>query len=205
MNLLRSRFHVFKDLQHLAVCLIADRQLLHPPAWAGRRFAAAVALSSFQQLTNQANIPLFLRPGQYQTAAFSRLIVWHRHSACALLSPDASFAVNAVKDLGLPLVSLSGAVETAGFWDGIHVTQGGPNWLQQAAVVVQPAFIENAPRPLLRALAADIPVIATTECGITERPGLSLVPSGDALAIRKAITERLAGAGVPRRVAVEHA
>lgn len=103
---------------------------------------------------------------------------------------------DAVKGLSTPLLTLAGTVEEAGFWEGLAVTQAGPTWLQEAAVVVQPAFIENAPRVLLRALAAGIPVIATAECGIRECPGLTLVASGDVLALRSAITRALAGVEV---------
>ncbi|HLK52838.1 MAG TPA: hypothetical protein VKU42_05245, partial [Candidatus Angelobacter sp.] len=42
-------------------------------------------------------------------------------------------------------------------------------------------------RPLLRALAAGIPVIATPECGIADHPQLTLVPAGDAKALRDEI------------------
>jgi glycosyltransferase involved in cell wall biosynthesis len=95
-----------------------------------------------------------------------------------------------------PLMTLSRTVENDGFWDGLSFTQASSDWLQQAAVVVQPAFIENAPRALLRALAAGIPVIATAECGIAERPGLTLIASGDVIALRSAITQALAGVEV---------
>jgi glycosyltransferase involved in cell wall biosynthesis len=52
------------------------------------------------------------------------------------------------------------------------------DWLDRAAVVVQPAFIEHNPRPLLRALAAGIPVIATKECGIGSHPLLTAISAG---------------------------
>jgi hypothetical protein len=102
----------------------------------------------------------------------------------------------AMEGFNAPLMTLSRTVENDGFWDGLSFTQASSDWLQQAAVVVQPAFIENAPRALLRALAAGIPVIATAECGIAERPGLTLIASGDVIALRSAITQALAGVEV---------
>src|SRR5207302_9955253 len=83
-------------------------------------------------------------------------------------------------------------VESKQFWDGVQLADASGDWLSQAAVVVQPAFIENNPRPLLRALAAGIPVIATPECGIESHPLLTLAPAGNAEALRDAIRDRIA-------------
>src|SRR5207248_9174521 len=80
-----------------------------------------------------------------------------------------------------------GTLETGDFWEGFNVVRAANDWLAQAAVVVQPAFVENAPRPLLRALAAGLPVIATLECGIQSHPNLLLVPAGDAAALKQAL------------------
>ena len=80
-----------------------------------------------------------------------------------------------------------GTVESAGFWKGIDIAPAGDDWLGDAAVVVQPAFIENTPRSLLLALAADIPVIATPECGLGEHPLLSIVEAGDVRGLKAAL------------------
>ena len=85
------------------------------------------------------------------------------------------------------LLLKKGALETERFWEGFNVVTSADDWLEQAAVVVQPAFVENAPRLLLRALAAGVPVIATPECGIQSHPDLMLVPAGDALALKEAL------------------
>ena len=79
------------------------------------------------------------------------------------------------------------ATESDHFWEGIQVAGNSADWIRQAAVVVQPAFVENNPRPLLRALAAGISVIATRECGIDAHPLLEFVPSGDVEALKDAI------------------
>lgn len=92
-----------------------------------------------------------------------------------------------VQNLDRPLVLVNETVESAHFWDGVKLITAPDNWLCHAAVVVQPAFIENNPRPLLRALAAGIRVIATHECGIAEHPQLTLVPTGDAKALQDEI------------------
>lgn len=85
---------------------------------------------------------------------------------------------------------LSGSnLESDGFWDGVNTNtlEKGSDWLQQARVLVQPAFIENAPRPLLRALAAGVPVIATPECGLDPHPNVTLVEAGDLAGLRQAL------------------
>ncbi len=96
--------------------------------------------------------------------------------------------LDAVRGLDSSLLVLNAqTVESTQFWSGVQLADASGDWLHQAAVVVQPAFIENNPRPLLRALAAGVPVIATPECGIEAHPLLTLVPPGDAEALRDAI------------------
>jgi len=85
------------------------------------------------------------------------------------------------------MVLNSGATESEHFWDGIHLAGNSGDWIRQAAVVVQPAFVENNPRPLLRALAAGVPVIATRECGIDAHPLLEFVSAGNVEALKDAI------------------
>ncbi|HZS28962.1 MAG TPA: VanW family protein, partial [Candidatus Angelobacter sp.] len=59
----------------------------------------------------------------------------------------------ALQGVGCQLRILGGqAMESKGLWDGIELAEPCADWLEQAAVVVQPAFVENNPRPLLRAL-----------------------------------------------------
>lgn len=85
-----------------------------------------------------------------------------------------------LRGLEHPLLVLNPSMtESQGFWKDVRVVEPSGDWLERAAVVVQPAFIENNPRPLLRALAAGIPVIATKECGIESHPLLTLVQAGD--------------------------
>jgi hypothetical protein len=88
-----------------------------------------------------------------------------------------------------PLMVLNNETqEFENFWKGTSLAgRGQGDWLQRAAVVVQPAYIENSPRLLLRALAAGVKVIATPECGIADHPGLTLVAAGDVGALRRAL------------------
>lgn len=93
----------------------------------------------------------------------------------------------ALAGLGVDLVAMGSQLEGPGFWDGISLAPAEPSWMDGADLVVLPAFVENQPRRLLAALAAGLPVIATPECGIVPRPGLTLVPAGDPAALRRAI------------------
>jgi hypothetical protein len=100
---------------------------------------------------------------------------------------------DAVQDIDRPLLVLNRTVESQDFWSGVQLVNTSDDWLSQAAVVIQPAWIENNPRPLLRALAAGIPVIATPECGIGAHPLLTLVPAGNAKALRDEIQNIISG------------
>jgi glycosyltransferase involved in cell wall biosynthesis len=85
------------------------------------------------------------------------------------------------------------ATEHAGFWQHVATMPAGPDPLAGVGLVVYPAYVEQQPRLLLRALAAGIPVVATTACGLGARPGLTLVPAGDYPALRQAVVQALAG------------
>lgn len=87
----------------------------------------------------------------------------------------------------------------ARLWQGIAQVEH-MNWhgdaLAGASVVVLPAHIEHAPRALLRAVAAGVPVVASTACGLARLcgargvPGTRLVrevPPGDVDALRTAL------------------
>jgi len=63
----------------------------------------------------------------------------------------------------------------------------GAEWPCQLAAVVLPALVEHEPRPLLKALAHGLPVIATEECGLGDVCGLTTVPVCDAQALRNVI------------------
>ena len=92
-----------------------------------------------------------------------------------------------VKGLPATLLLGGGILEGADFWNGLSLQAAGPDALDRSHLVVLPAYIEHAPRTLLKALARGIPVIATPACGLPEQPGLSLVPAGDASSLRQAM------------------
>ncbi len=87
----------------------------------------------------------------------------------------------------LPITLCGPVVEGREFWAGCNTIPAGPDWLENAAAVVLPAWVENQPRRLLAAVAANIPVIATPACGIEEMPGVTIVPEGKTDALAEAI------------------
>ena len=98
--------------------------------------------------------------------------------------------------LDLDVMLLGSDLEGPGFWLGVRVRRTAADanphdWFNHVAAVVQPAHVEERPRYLLAALAAGVPVIATTACGLAPQAGLTLVPPGDVDALAAAIHREL--------------
>jgi hypothetical protein len=93
------------------------------------------------------------------------------------------------RDLDLTLALGGGVLESDGFWQGVPVVAAGADPLSTARLVVLPAWIEDQPRRLLRAVAAGIPVIASDACGLEGVPGVMTVPAGDMAALRNAVSD----------------
>jgi hypothetical protein len=93
----------------------------------------------------------------------------------------------AARNLNLDLELLGNELEGKDFWKGIRISRGEGDWLNRAAVVVQPALVEDNPRPLLAALARGVHVIATAACGLPPRPNLHLVAYGNVSELEKTI------------------
>ena len=93
------------------------------------------------------------------------------------------------------LMILARNLEQSDFWQGVKVVSATENWLEHAAVVVQPALLEDNPRPLLRAVAAGIPVICTSNCGLGNVAGVTTVEFGNVEQLRIALAAALVGNG----------
>ncbi|MGD0190958.1 MAG: VanW family protein [Rhizomicrobium sp.] len=99
---------------------------------------------------------------------------------------------DAARALDLDVVLSGSELEGDDFWHGIRTTRvESPDWLHAVAAVVQPAIVEQAPRRLLQALAAGVPVIATEACGLDPRPGLTIIPACDSEALIAALRAQL--------------
>ena len=87
--------------------------------------------------------------------------------------------------LDLEVMAQGAELEGPDFWRGVRMVPAG-EW-EGVAAMVQPALLEDQPRRLLAALAAGVPVIATSACGIEPQPGLVLVPPEDPAALIAAL------------------
>jgi hypothetical protein len=81
--------------------------------------------------------------------------------------------------LGLRVRLGGHVIEDAGFWQDLEVSTAEADWMDDAGVVVLPAWVEHWPRRLLRALAAGVPVVASNGCGLAGLPNLREFSAGD--------------------------
>ncbi|MDP9892042.1 hypothetical protein J2W32_004185 [Variovorax boronicumulans] len=111
-------------------------------------------------------------------------------AASALARKGARELAAALQDWPCRLRVLGSPSDDAQLWRGIgsveHMHWRGDG-LNGARVVVLPAHIEHAPRALLRALAAGVPVVASSACGLAGLPGVREVAAGDVEGLRAAL------------------
>ncbi|MBB4223129.1 VanW family protein [Variovorax guangxiensis] len=111
-------------------------------------------------------------------------------AASALARKGARELAAALQGWPCRLRVLGSASDDARLWQGIghveHMNWRG-DWLAGADVVVLPAHVEHAPRALLRAVAAGVPVVASTACGLGAPSGVREIAPGDVEALRTAL------------------
>lgn len=111
-------------------------------------------------------------------------------AASALARKGARELAAALQGWPCRLRVLGAPSDDARLWQGIEPIQH-MNWqgdgLAGAAVVVLPAHVEHAPRALLRAAAAGVPVVASTACGLAGVPGVHEAAPDDIDALRTAL------------------
>jgi hypothetical protein len=95
----------------------------------------------------------------------------------------------ALRGLDVTLITVGAQIEGADFWQGFDVENrpATNGWLDDASMVVLPAFVEHRPRRLLEAAARKIPVIASDACGVSQVDGIDTVKAGDIPDLRKKI------------------
>lgn len=93
--------------------------------------------------------------------------------------------------LGFRLRVVGPLLEGPTFWDGLDVERADENWLDGAAAVVLPAWVEHWPRRLLRAVAAGVPVVASKACGLDGMDGVNVVECGDGHELQGALEDVL--------------
>ena len=106
----------------------------------------------------------------------------------------------AAKTLGLGVVLGGPVLEADGFWSGVETTMwdasAGGAWPADILAVVLPAWVENQPRRLLKAVAAGLPVVASENCGLGEVRGVMEVPAGDVDALQACLAGMMAREGI---------
>ncbi len=157
------------QLEQLA--LAGARRILTPHAALAAQFDTAVLLPWTQQPAATA------RPGRRIVFPASTL---GRKGAYELRA--------AARELDLSLTLMGPVIESPSFWDGVDVSVlPFDAQFDDVAVVVLPAWSENRPARLIRALECGVNVIATPACGLPPQAGLTLVPVGDVKALTDAL------------------
>jgi hypothetical protein len=113
--------------------------------------------------------------------------------APALARKGAYELSQAAKLLGLNLTVLGPNLEGPEFWNDVRTRPSGPDSLDGIGMVVLPAYVEDKPRILLRALAFGIPVIASEACGLNGLPGVTVLPRIDCNALMEAFQSHVVG------------
>jgi hypothetical protein len=95
----------------------------------------------------------------------------------------------ALRGLEVTLVTVGAQIEGADFWQGFDTEHRAASngWLDDASLVVLPAFVEHKPRRLLEAAARKIPVIASAACGVSHIKGVETVAVGEVENLREKI------------------
>lgn len=138
-----------------------------------------------------------VRPGEQPIAANEEppLIVF---AASSLARKGARELAAALQGWPCRLRVLGSPPGDTQMWRGIdrveHLDWRGGDWLRGARVVVLPAHVEHAPRALLRALAARVPVVASVACGLAGLAGVRQVRAGDVEGLRAALRDSIAPA-----------
>jgi hypothetical protein len=128
-------------------------------------------------------------PKQIQSALARRKVAF----PAATVGRKGAFELrDAARQLNLSLILCGPQLEGDQFWQDVaveHCSDG--SWLNQAGLVVLPAFVENNPRRLLMAVAAGVPVIASAACGLQNVPGVITVSTGSLDALCSAMAGTL--------------
>ncbi len=82
-------------------------------------------------------------------------------------------------------------LEDEKFWIGYDAELANSFNLTDVALVVQPSIVESNPRNLLRAIAANVPIVTTPESGLHPGCGAIFVEAMDPNALKAAITAQL--------------
>lgn len=184
----------------------AHKQHPESPTLADFRADEALVQAESEALQNAARI---ITPHSQIARLFpenSLLLDWHIPQNQAVYKPGSKILFPAstlgrkgayelrevARELGLELLVLGRELEGENFWRGVKVHHLQANSFDEVGLVVLPAFVENQPRLLLRALACRIPVISSSACGLQNVEGVITIAGGDQQALANAIKKLLA-------------
>jgi glycosyltransferase involved in cell wall biosynthesis len=91
---------------------------------------------------------------------------------------------DAARATGAPVLWSGANFEAADFWKGIdatHVETPGLAWLGRVSVLLAPSIVESRPRAALAAIAAGVPVIATSAVGLEAGRELTIMDNAEDL------------------------
>jgi hypothetical protein len=119
-----------------------------------------------------------LRPKETQTILFP----------CATIGRKGAYELrDAVRGMNVRILLGGKVLESEDFWHGYQVANSETASFEGIDLVVQPCIVESQPRALLRALAANVPVITTMNSGLhTDSPARFVAPL-DSTGLRTAI------------------
>jgi hypothetical protein len=97
----------------------------------------------------------------------------------------------ALRGLDIKLLLLGSIIENEDFWQGFEIERTNlDEALNKTDLVILPAFVEHKPRPLLKAAAQGIPVIASKACGVDKVGGVKSIDF-DPIILRNEIINHL--------------
>jgi hypothetical protein len=164
----------FVDLETQALAIA--RQLITPHTAIAALFPEKTHLLDWQiPEIKPANLPLT------NSTKGNRILF----PASAIARKGAYEVREVAQKLNLELTVLGRELEGENFWQDLTIHKPNPNYLEDVGLVILPAFVEHKPRILLEAIAHQIPVIASFECGLGNL--VTQIPSGDAAALLDAI------------------
>jgi len=94
----------------------------------------------------------------------------------------------ALKTRDVELILCGPILEAENFWSGFNIRHCHDSYWLNATAVVLPSIVESKPRKLLQAVAAGVPVIASSACGLTHVGSVTTIPTGDVDALRNALS-----------------
>ncbi|MCB9251333.1 MAG: VanW family protein [Flavobacteriales bacterium] len=110
----------------------------------------------------------------------------------SLLARKGAFEIKYLqKKYGFRLKVFGKATESPEFLNDFDFEHTGSDPFENIGLVIYPAYIENQPRILLKALANSIPVIASDACGLNKAEGLFTFESGNLAELEKLVQKQL--------------